>query len=138
MTDFDQLIKIPDFDTLFVFNDNLSQFKAFHAWLAGGSAGEGPACAKGGGNAVVRPYQCKDPPLAAGIPTGPGWSTLTTEARRAIDKGLAHIADLVETHDYGYIAYSATPDGGLGTSIFDVGADVKAYILGGLKALTRP
>ena len=57
--------------TLFIFNDNEHQSQAFLAQVAGGSIEPASgACQAGGGNAVIRPYQCQTPPRAAGVPTG--------------------------------------------------------------------
>src|SRR5690242_17698949 len=120
-------------DALFVFNDNESQFRAHQGHAPGARR-----CSAGGGNAVIRPYQCEDPPRAAGIPTGDagGYPALDDTARTAIDDALAAIRDLVATGRYRRVIYSAADrSGGLGTGIFDVGDDVKRYIVDGLRAL---
>ena len=62
--DFDWMITQDHYeDALFVFNDNKAQYKA-HRDRPKDLAGAG--CAPGGGNAIIRPYQCKTPPRAAG------------------------------------------------------------------------
>ncbi len=133
--DFAWMITRPEYaDALFVFNDNEEQFRAFQRDPAGG-AGLSP----GGGNATVRPYRGADPPRAAGIPTGQGgqgYPRLTPEAREAIDDAIQLIADLLATGAYQRVVYSAAnADGDLGTGIFEVGDDVKRYIVDGLRKL---
>ena len=64
--DFSWMIDRPEYArSLFIFNDNETQFKAFHANQPAGLSG-------GGGNAVIRPFQGGAHPHAAGIPTGDG------------------------------------------------------------------
>ena len=131
--DFGWMITRPEYaDALFVFNDNESQFRAHQGHAAGGSS-----CHAGGGNAVIRPYQCQDPPRAAGIPTGDaqGYPELTDHVRATVDDALAAIASLLATGRYRQVLYSATADGGLGTGIFQVGDDVKRYIVDELRKL---
>jgi hypothetical protein len=53
-------------DVLFIFNDNVKQFTAHQ-----NDSLDPEGCSPGGGNAIIRPYQCLTPPRAAGIPTGP-------------------------------------------------------------------
>ena len=65
--------------TLFVFNDNEEQFRAF-------LRNEPSGCTGGGGNAVIRPWRCSEPPRAAGVPTGAGgagYPALTDEEEAA-------------------------------------------------------
>ena len=124
-------------DVLFVFNDNEEQFRAFQTDPTGGRG-----CSRGGGNAVIRPWRCADPPRAAGIPTGTlargGYPALDPEARAAIDDAFALIDALLGTGRYRRVFFSATPDGGLGTGIFTVGDPVRADVLTGLRARARP
>ena len=47
------------------------------------------------------------------------------------------VADLLRTGRYDRVIYSAAPTGGLGTGIFDVGDDVKAYIVDGLSRVVE-
>jgi hypothetical protein len=128
------MIKKPEYgDALFVFNDNEAEFRDHQRHAPG--AGR---CHPGGGNAVIRPYQCQDPPRAAGIPTGDhgGYLELTAGARSAIDDALAAIGALLATGRYERVIYSATDDSGdvLGTGVFSVGDEVKRYIVSGLRA----
>jgi len=132
--DFAWMIEQPEnAGALFVFNDNEGQFRAHQRHAPGARQ-----CRAGGGNAVIRPYQCQDPPRAAGIPTGDsqGYPRLTDGARAAIDDALAAIASLLATGRYQRVVYSAVDDSGdLGTGIFVVGDDVKRYVVDGLRAL---
>ena len=60
--DFGWMIRQPQYDrTLFLFNDNEGEFLAHHG---GGTHN----CGDGGGNAIIRPYQCRIPQRALGIP----------------------------------------------------------------------
>jgi hypothetical protein len=132
--DFAWMIDQPEYaDALFVFNDNEGEFRAHQRHAPGARQ-----CHAGGGNAVIRPYQCQDPPRAAGIPTGDsqGYPRLTDTARAAIDDALAAIRALLATGRYQRVFYSAADDSGaLGTGIFVVGDDVKRYIVDGLRGL---
>ena len=111
-------------DAFFIFNDNQSQFEA-HIKDASGIAG----CSAGGGNAIIRPYQCQTPPKAGGIPTGPGFSGLTTEVQSMIDQSIEEIKKGIKAGSYSTVVYSSNGHGGLGTSIFHVPDDVKKYIV---------
>jgi hypothetical protein len=133
--DFAWMIEQPEYaDALFVFNDNEEQFRAFQR-DPHSPAGRSP----GGGNATIRPYRGADPPRAAGIPTGRaggGYPALTAAARQAIDDALELIDELLATGRYQRVIYSAAnEEGDLGTGIFDVGHDVKRYIVSGLRRL---
>lgn len=134
--DFAWMIRQPEYsDALFVFNDNEEQFRA-HRDDPDGAFG----CAAGGGNAIIRPYQCKNPPQAIGIPTGSngrGYTALTAEVRQTIDDAIGTIQDLIATGRYQRLFYSAANAAGdLGTGIFDVHPDVKSYITERLKRIT--
>jgi hypothetical protein len=128
--DFGWMIKQPAYDNaLFIFNDNEDAFLKH-------------SCARGGGNAVIRPYQCKDPPRSTGISTGyylpgkinAGYSSLNDgKARQVIDHGIQRVKELLKTGRYKRIIYSGDKHGGLGTGIFVVGEDVKKYIVSQLK-----
>ncbi|BFM40763.1 hypothetical protein [Synechocystis sp. LKSZ1] len=138
--DFSWMIEQPEYqDALFIFNDNEEQFLA-HQQDPDSSLG----CARGGGNAVIRPYQCQAPPRATGIPTGSqgqGYSCLTTSHQQVIDQALEVIRSLVATGRYQRVIYSADPSGQtLGTGIFQVAEEVKAYIVAQLQQLagSRP
>jgi hypothetical protein len=123
--DFEWMIKQPQYsDSLFIFNDNEEEFTA-------------QSCSKGSGNAVIRPYQCKNPPRATGISTGSykkgkvslGYSKLDTNAKNIIDQGIGKFYRLLLTGRYTRVFFSSDKNGGLGTAIFQVGEDVKEYIV---------
>ena len=94
----------------------------------------------GGGNAIIRPFnsfgQHRAEPLAAGVTTGSGgegYAGLTVAVRAVVDDDLALIDRLLRTGDYLQVRYSATSTGALGSGIFDIGDDVKKYIVAGLQ-----
>ena len=133
--DFAWMIEQPDWsDALFVFNDNEEQFRAYQRDPA-----DPRGCTRGGGNAAIRPYRCADPPRAAGVPTGAGgagYGSLTDAVRDVIDDAVAVVRSVAESAGYERIVYSAADDSGrLGTGIFEVGEDVKAYIVERLRGL---
>lgn len=120
-------------DALFIFNDNEEQFRAFQD-----DSSSADGCSAGGGNAVIRPYRCADPPRAAGVPTGwirrGGYPLLTPSTKQVITESIAVVDELVQTGRYKRVFYSAADAGGtLGTGIFNVGDDVKAYIVSELR-----
>lgn len=118
-------------DVLFIFNDNEDQYKA-HRDDPTGAEG----CTRGGGNAVIRPYQCLIPARAAGIPTGPNYPSLTPDVKRIIDEAIMTIRNIVAREHYARIMYNArNADGDLGTGIFSPGEDVKDYIVSQLRAI---
>lgn len=136
--DFSWMITRPEYaDTLFIFNDNEQQFQAFAQYLTMG-ANKTLACGVGGGNATIRPYQCQNPPRAAGIPTGSsglGYTNLIT-AKPQIDAAIKYIRDLLATGHYKRVAYSAANDGRtLGTAIFAPSPDIKEYIVKSIESL---
>lgn len=137
--DFNWMIKRPEYnDILFLFNDNESQFAQFINSLGKPTKPPG-ACSVGGGNAIIRPYQCLNPPRAAGIPTGDnagGYNTLT-RSKQFIDNAFVYIQQLLQTGRYKRIAYSASEDGTLGTHIFSPSQEVKQYILGKILSLAN-
>ena len=127
--DFGWMIEQPEYaDALFVFNDNDEQFLAHRKNPKGGIG-----CDVGGGNAVIRPYQCENPPRAVGIPTGSrgeGYPSLMPHVKQTIEDAIAAIQKLVATGKYQRVFYSAAnATGVLWTGIFDVGIDVKQYIV---------
>jgi hypothetical protein len=129
--DFNWMIQQPQYaDALFVFNDNEQQYTLHHDHPTA-KAG----CSAGGGNAIIRPYQCQTPPRASGVPTGPDYDTLTPQIQAIIDQAVATVGDIAVANNYSRIFYSADANGNLGTGIFVVGDDVKAYIVTSLKAL---
>ncbi|WP_404653229.1 hypothetical protein [Bradyrhizobium sp. USDA 336] len=91
----------------------------------------------GGGNAIVRPYQCRTPARAAGIPTGPGYEKLTPATAQIVDEAVENIVRIVNRENYRRIFYSAADESGnLGTGIFHPGEDVKRHIVKQLKIST--
>lgn len=136
--DFAWMLTDPQYDdALFVFNDNESQFRSFRR-----DPSSRAGCSAGGGNAVIRPFRCQDPPRAAGIPTGDagGYLHLDEHARALIDESVAVIRALLASGRYRRVFYSADrqdPDL-LGTGIFHVGQDVRRYVVEQLRGLARP
>jgi hypothetical protein len=133
--DFAWMIERPEYaDVLFVFNDNEEQFAAHRR-----DPTDPRGCIRGGGNAAIRPYRCTDPVRAAGIPTGvrgAGYPGLTDETRRVIDEAVSVVRGLLASGRYRRLVYSAADGSGrLGTGIFEVGDDVKAYIVQRLRGL---
>lgn len=130
--DFNWMLKQPQWkDSLFIFNDNEAQSEEFLAQVAGSNIDPSSnACQAGGGNAVIRPYQCQTPPRAAGVPTGPGYETLTPHAQSQIDNATAWIGTLLGSGRYTEVIYSASSNDPtvLGHGIFRVGDDVLRYI----------
>lgn len=129
--DFKWMIKQKKYaDALFVFNDNEQQYI-----LHRDDPADADGCAEGGGNGVIRPWQCETPPRATGVPTGPGYAKLTPHITKLIDEAVATVGKIATDENYARIFYSADSHGHLGTGIFQVGDDVKAYIVQKLKAL---
>lgn len=137
--DFNWMIKRPEYnDILFLFNDNELQFAEFINSLGKPTRPPG-ACSVGGGNAIIRPYQCLNPPRAAGIPTGDyagGYKNLTL-SKQFIDTAFVYIQQLLQSGRYKRVAYSAAEDGTLGTNIFAPSREVKQYILGKILSLAN-
>lgn len=132
--DFSWMIVQPSYaKALFIFNDNEQQFLDHQQDPTSASG-----CAAGGGNAVIRPYQCQQPPKAAGIPTGShgqGYPSLTPQVKTVIDQAVAAIRQVLDDGDYDTLVYSSDGQGGLGTNIFRVGQDVQSYIIGEINRL---
>jgi hypothetical protein len=118
--------------TLFIFNDNEEQFRAF---VRGDSSG----FSKGGGNAGIRPLRGLKPPRAAGVPTGSrggGYSRFDEPIKKVIDESLSVIQELLNSGDYERMIFSkekSLPT--LGTGLFFVAEDVKKYIYDSLMAM---
>jgi len=118
--------------TLFIFNDNEEQFRAF---VRGDSSG----FSKGGGNAAIRPLRGLKPPRAAGVPTGSqgnGYVRLDDSTKKVINESLAVIQELLNSGRYERVIFSkdkSSPT--LGTGLFFVAEDVKKYIYGSLMAM---
>ena len=111
--------------TLFIFNDNEEQFRAF-------VRGERFGIEAGGGNAAIRPLRGLKPPRAAGVPTGSqgkGYVRLDDSTKKVINESLAVIQELLNTGRYERMIFSKdklSPT--LGTGLFRVAEDVKKYI----------
>ena len=121
--------------TLFIFNDNEEQFRAF---VRGDSSG----FSKGGGNAAIRPLRGLKPPRSAGVPTGTlnggGYLRLDEATKKVINESIAVIQELLNSGDYERVIFSkdkSSPT--LGTGLFFVAEDVKKYIYDALMGL-RP
>jgi hypothetical protein len=132
--DFTWMIERPEYnDVLFIFNDNEEQFLIFHEYLNNGNQNlANDACNAGSGNAQIRPYQCLNPPKAAGIPTGSynnGVYVDINTAKPYIDASIRYIRQLLRSGLYKRIVYSAGPDGYiLGIKEFNPSPDVLNYI----------
>ena len=128
--DFEWMIKQDEYArSLFIFNDNETQFKAFHANQPAGLSG-------GGGNAVIRPFQGGAHPHAAGIPTGDGgegYQQLNAHVMGLIDEALDYIKNLLKSGRYNEIVFCTDSTGQtIGTGIHVVALSVKNYIFQGL------
>jgi hypothetical protein len=116
--------------TLFIFNDNEGEF---YAHFKGGQH----SCSSGGGNAGIRPYQCKPEPRAVGIPTGTyeqgphykGYSSLDEQVTRAIADSISQIDALLATGRYTDLAFSWNDETKLGGKIFNTAQVVRDYIV---------
>jgi hypothetical protein len=120
-------------DAFFVFNDNEEQYL-----LHRDNPNAPQGCSAGGGNASIRPCQCKNPPRAGGVPTGSkggGYTSLTPAIKAIIDEAVASIEKACKTYNFNRLYYNSDGHGSLGTGIFKVGDDVKDYIVQQLKAL---
>jgi len=130
--DFGWMIKQPEFArSLFIFNDNESQFNAFHE-------GKPSGLSTGGGNAVIRPYQGTKPQRAAGIPTGEhgGYKELSPHVKQTIDRAIQYIHDLLKSGEYDEVIFSYdSKHETIGTGIFNPDPSVKKYIYDALMAM---
>ena len=131
--DFLWMLDQDDWDSaLFIYNDNLGQSTAYLDQVDAGAVDPASvACQAGGGNGAIRPYQCRTPPRAAGVPTGPGWTALDGAPKAAIDRALAHVRALLETGRYDRVVYSAmsaSEPGVLGAKIFSPPREVLTYV----------
>lgn len=119
--------------SLFIFNDNEEQFRAF---VRGDSLG----FSEGGGNAKIRPLRGLKPPRSAGVPTGllngGGYLRLDEATKKVINESLTVIQELLNSGDYERMIFSkdeSSPT--LGTGLFFVAEDVKKYIYDSLMAM---
>lgn len=105
-------------DALFLFNDD----EIRHYWKKAGR-----------GNAVIRRFNSRslEKPRSHGIVTGreSGYASLTPEVKHNIDLCIQEAIHIIKKFGYTKIYYSASePNGPLGTSIFQIGDDVRSYI----------
>ena len=123
--DFEWMIKQPKYArSLFIFNDNETQFKAFHA-------NQPTGLHAGGGNAVVRPFQGGSHPRAAGIPTGDGvgYQHLSAHVKGVIDQAIDYIKNLLKSGRYNEIVFCTDPTGQtFGSGIYIIDNAVKDYV----------
>ena len=129
--DFEWMIRQPQHArTLFVFNDNEEQFfEHFH--------GGAHVCMSGGGNAVIRPWQCSAEPRATGVPTGTyetgihycGYSWLDARVRGAIGDACAQIERLLASGRFDTLAFSWDDETKLGGRIFTTAQPVRDFIV---------
>jgi len=143
--------------TLFVYNDNEEQFLSYFldqsnpygaSLLHEESLPPRPdfdACAKGGGNAVIRPYQCAPHHRAIGVPTGSlqddsphykGYSHLDQHVRTMVRYSMHQIAALLESGRFTALAFSYNPGTKLGGKIFDTALEVRSHIVEELERVT--
>lgn len=123
--DFAWMIEQPKYaQSLFIFNDNETQFKAFHAKDPNGLSA-------GGGNAIIRPYQAGAHPRAAGIPTGDGtgYLVLDSHVKGVINQAINYIKKLLASGNYNEIVFCTDQAGEtLGAGIYSIACEVKDYI----------
>ena len=120
--DFSWMIDRPEYArSLFIFNDNETQFKAFHA-------NEPNGLYAGGGNAIIRPFQAGAHPRAAGIPTGDGagYLALDSHVKGVIDQAINYIKKLLASGNYNEIVFCTDQAGEtLGAGIYSIACEVK-------------
>jgi hypothetical protein len=101
-------------------------------------------CLAGGGNAVIRPYQCEPHWRAAGIPTGSyatgtahhsGYRSLDDRVRVVIADAIRQIDRLLTTGRFESLAFSWDSERGLGCGIFDPDQEVRDLIVSELIAV---
>jgi hypothetical protein len=115
---------------LFIFNDNEEEHDTSN---------------KGGGNAIIRPYNKYSGKAirSAGIPTGcrytfGGYPELNKHVISEIDSAIEEIKQLLNTGNYTTVYYSIDKkDQLLGMSIFKIGEDVRKYITEKIESLKR-
>jgi len=125
-TDFNVMYSKKKYEnTLFVFNDNVSQYEAFRD----GNIITG--CAEGKGNAVIRKYQCEEPRRVVGIPTNNGWTKMTPDIKSLINEAIVSLRKAVLDNPLvtNVIFSQSNTEETLGVDIFpNMGVDVKKYI----------
>jgi hypothetical protein len=118
--DFEWQINSKDYeDSLFLFNED--EYRRY--WKKAGK-----------GNAIIRKYNkyAVEKPRSVGIVTGTkdgGYQSLTSSVKSNIDSCIQEAKEIIQKYNYQKVYYSAeTPNGILGTSIFNVNKDVLEYI----------
>ena len=134
-TDFVQAIEMPQFArTLFVFNDNEGEFHAHRGHHLDGRLGQ---CSPGGGNAAIRPFQCRETPRATGIPTGTydpgphymGYSSLDAHVLQVLVEAFERLDALLATGNYDSLMFSWDPHRKFGGKIFNTAQVVRDQIV---------
>jgi hypothetical protein len=106
--------------------------------------GRGHRCSPGGGNAVIRPFQCEPHWRAAGVPTGTyeqgsphymGYSSLDAGVTQAVGDSIVQIDRVLATKRFASLAFSWNDDTKLGGRIFETAQDVRDYIVAQLDAV---
>ena len=124
--DFAWMIEQPQYSrALFLFNDNEEEF---YTHFKGGQH----RCGIGGGNAGIRPYQCRTPQQAVGIPTGSrgaGYARLDAHVRSVLDDAFSQIDRLLATGYYDSVIFSWDDTTKLGGRIFNTAQDVRDDIV---------
>jgi hypothetical protein len=137
--DFAWMIEQPQYArTLFIFNDNEGEF---YAHFKGGNH----TCSKGGGNAGIRPYQCKPHEQATGIPTGSylearhskGYKTLDEHVKKVLADAFAQLESLLKTGRFDSVAFSWNDETKLGGYIFNADQAVRDYIVENIFAIAE-
>jgi hypothetical protein len=139
-TDFYKMIKLPEYNnSLFLYNENASEYLSCNT-------------ASGGGNAIIRPYRMdtnksekNNNSRSLGIPTGHigGFDSLNElcynyPAKALIDLSVNMIDQALTINKHIRRVYWSTDDKGfIGTGIFTVNDDVKAYITNQIEKLAE-
>jgi hypothetical protein len=125
--DFSWMIDKPEYSrSLFVFNDNEKHFYEFFNNKIIGNPGDG--------NAIIRPYQGRDPPRAIGVPTGTlekgGYKQLIDSTKKPIDDSMKTFLKLLETENYDSVIISWDfKKNTLGVGLFNPSNQIKDYIV---------
>lgn len=129
--DFSWMITQPQYvRTLFIFNDNEGQF---YDHFNGGSH----TCGKGGGNAGIRPYQCKPHERATGIPTGSyldarhsdGYKIFDDHVKKVLADAFTQLESLLKSGRFDSLAFSWNDETKLGGHIFETAQPIRDYIV---------
>ncbi len=137
--DFSWMIKQPHHArTLFIFNDNEREF---YDHFNGGQH----RCSAGGGNAGIRPFQCKPYETATGIPTGTyaqgphykGYSSLDDHVKKVLADAFTQLESLLKSGRFDSVAFSWNDETKLGGHIFDTAQPVRDYIVENIFAIAE-